>query len=198
VAILATESTITTMTPVESGWTLASGAPLTLGGVKSWVYVRFVLGGDPSTYTFTPNTTANWFSRGFSYSDAAAINATQFSTSGVTTTPSATGVTTTVDGCTIVATFFALGSHGTTTAASGFTNRFTDGDEAYMDMVQTSAGATGTVTPTFSDSDQWWMSVIALEPAGGGGDEQPIVKRLGGVPGMAGPKFYAGVGGGVW
>jgi hypothetical protein len=170
IAIMATESSITSVTPDQSGWTLATGAPLTISSVKSWTYIRFVAGGDPGTYTFTPNTTANWFSRGITWENASAINVTQFSTSGaVTTTPSATGVTTTVDGCTIIATFFAFGSHGSTTAASGFTNRFTDGDEAYMDMVQTTAGATGTVTPTFSDSDQWWMTVIALEPVVVGG-----------------------------
>jgi hypothetical protein len=42
------------------------------------------------------------------------------------------------------------------------------------------------------------VAIDDVEAGGGGGDEQPIVKRMGGVPGMPGPKFYGGVGGGVW
>jgi hypothetical protein len=178
IAIIAAQTAVATMTPGISGWTLANGAPGTLGGaVDSWTFYRIAEGGDPGTYTFTADIAADYFSRATAYQDAAAVNASAFSTSGVTTTPAATGVTTTVDGCTIVAIFFALGSHGTTTAASGFTNRYTDGDEAVMDMVQLSAGATGTVTPSFSDSDQWWMSVLALEPVTAGG--APYNNRVG-------------------
>ena len=53
------------------------------------------------------------------------------------------------------------------------------------------------ITPSVTGT----INTVSHPPAlsgGGGSDEQPLVKRFGGVPGLAGPKFYGGVGGGVW
>jgi len=166
IAVFASSTSSGNLTPDQSGWTVVSGAPGALGSKDGTYLVRTVAADDPSTYTFTLDVSGSWDARPIVYQDSSGVNATQFSTVTGTSTPAATGVTTSVDGCTIFAGYFALGGSGTATAASGFTMRITDGDEAYMDMVQTSAGATGTVTPSFTDPDDFWMATIALAPAG--------------------------------
>jgi hypothetical protein len=52
------------------------------------------------------------------------------------------------------------------------------------------------ITPTSTGT----INTVTGPTLGGGGGtiQQPTLKRMGGVPGMAGAKFYAGVGGGVW
>jgi hypothetical protein len=169
IAVFAAPTSSGTLTPDQSGWTTVTGAPGVLGSKNGWYLYRTVGAGDPATYTFTLTSSGGWDARPIVYQDASGVDAAQFSTSGLTTTPSATGVTTSVPGCTIFAGYFALGGSGTPTAASGYTLRIGDGDEAYMDKVQASAGATGTVTPSFSADDEFWMAVIALAPLASGG-----------------------------
>jgi hypothetical protein len=116
-----------------------------------------------------------------------------------------TSITTTVDNAWTVLLEGSYNGNPEPGAGTGSTKRTADASFGTWGLFD-SGGAISpagsysmTTTRTSATDREIGHIMVAINPPGGvGGGDQPIVKRMGGVPGMAGPKFYGGVGGGVW
>lgn len=154
-----------TITP-PSGFT-SCGTGVVTGGVKLQAFYKVASGSEPGTYTVGLS--------GSSYTDlimlrydgedsSGAFNAYQSSTSSSTTSHAATGITTAHDGALVLAAYSNISaSLGATTPPSGFTERIkTDNATVINELIQTSAGATGTLTETTVDTASLDMIVVSF------------------------------------
>jgi hypothetical protein len=176
VAIVNIDGTGTINTP--SGWTLISSATRSTI-LRVATFYKVAGGSEPASYTFD-----GWSS----VSSAAAVsaysgvdNAAPLDVNGVgngnSSTPTAPDVTTTADNCMVIG---LAGNdradRGPYTPPTGYTERcdqtgglFASGAHiSTADIIQATAGATGTAAFTLAvSSDHWVVHHIALAPASG-------------------------------
>lgn len=165
VAIGSTSVTATT----PSGWTAFTGNPAISGAATSYFYYRKIADADPATWNVTLSGSAAWGGKSALYilpDQTTPVDVTGVSTAGgSTSTPTATGVTTTVANCMVVVFFSADGAWGAQTPPTGTNERLDDGADAYIDdELFASSGATGNFQATMGSSSDGRMGVIAIRP----------------------------------
>lgn len=135
----------------------------------SWY--RICDGTEPASYSFTVTKPASATARSYSGANTTTpINAHGTPNKTATASATATSITTTTNGCEIVFFNGDATSGLTFTLPTGFANtasNTTGISSVSCDKSQTTAGATGTVTGTWSGANNNWSQLIALAPASG-------------------------------
>jgi type II secretory pathway pseudopilin PulG len=164
--------------PPPNDWHLVQGGGTNPGDNTPCFGVWYKIAGafEPPTYRFTCSNPQELYIAVLRYTGhdpTTPINASALANSGGSTTPTAPNVTTTVNGCRILRAFGADDDDTPYISPSGYIERFngvsgtgygTCGG-AGADMVQTSAGTTGTATFTQTASEEWMAVTVAIAPA---------------------------------
>lgn len=137
-------------------------------------YYRVCDGTEPGSYGFTVTKRAAAIAASYSGVDNTnPINAHGAPNKVSTATATATSVTTTVNGCELVFASTVGTANETFTYPTGFVDQVLETSAnnntlVFCDESQATAGATGTITGTWSAANNNWSQIIALAPASGG------------------------------
>ena len=182
-----TESASTAPT-TPTGFTLLGSKTSTLQSFRVDVYYRVADGTEGTTFSVTGGTGVGWLqlichviAGGATSSPVDASSSNANTTAG--TAVSVSGVTTTAVDELL---FFATDWNGSDSYSTptGFTQLLSDGvlGMALYSMVQSSSGATGTISSTLTASDSWIAWLVAVKPASGGTTVSSGVVDVGGGP----------------
>lgn len=162
-------STIT----APSGWTLVRDDSLDVGGggVQSAIYVKIADAGEPASYTWVSSQSARTGGGIAAYSGASGVTPVDVTAAqtGTSTTPTAPGVTTTVDE-TYLATFFVARQEPIVTLPGGMNDRW-NLDSAggagsvgvgASDEARPVAGPTGSRSATIATTFDWIGQSVAV------------------------------------
>lgn len=158
---------------VPSGWNLIRNEQFT-NGIQSALYVKVAQATEPASYTWTSNSSARSGGGIVAYSGAAVSPIdVQAGSTGVSTTPTAPSVTTTVNSGFLV-TFFVARQQSLASLPPGMTERWnlnTGGGAGSIgvgatDEPRPTAGATGTRAASIGSSFDWTGQSVAIKPAG--------------------------------
>lgn len=162
-------STIT----APSGWTLVRDDSLDVGGggVQSAIYVKIADAGEPASYTWVSSQSARTGGGIAAYSGASGVTPVDITAAqtGTSTTPTAPGVTTTVDE-TYLATFFVARQEPIVTLPGGMNDRWNldSGGGAgsvgvgASDEARPVAGPTGSRSATIATTFDWIGQSVAV------------------------------------
>lgn len=177
-----TNSPISWATRIPAGWAIAEENLATGGTFITHGAVAYKIAGasEPSTYAFSfdlqSGTGIIVAYQGVNTTTPINVSAKQENASSASSHP-IPSVTTTVNDCLVVACYQHRGNNGVPyTEPSGWTERVdykgatSNSNFGVADKVFTTSGATGTTNATGNVADETWVAVIALAPAGGGGD----------------------------
>lgn len=169
--ILVSVVSSSTVPATPSGLTLLDSAST---GPSYASYYRVCDGTEPASYGFTVTKRAAGISVTYSgVNTTTPINAHGAPNKTTTTSATATTITTTANGCRLIFASTIGTASETFTNPTGFANQVLETSSsnntlAFCDESQTTAGATGTITGTWSAANNNFSQLIALAPASGG------------------------------
>lgn len=140
-------------------------------------YYRVCDGTEPASYAFTVTKRAAGISASYSGVDnTSPINAHGAPNKTATVSATATTITTTANGCQLIFVSTIGTANETFTNPTGFANQLvktstSNNTLVFCDEAQATAGATGTVTGTWSAANNNFTQLIALKPAASAGPQ---------------------------
>ena len=184
-----TESASTAPT-TPTGFTYLGGKTSTLQSMRVDVYYRVADGTEGSTFSVTGGTGVGWMEiichtvAGGATSSPVDVSSSNANTTSGTAVTGTSVTTTAVDEILFYGIDWNGGSAPST--PTGYTSLLSDGVTGFSlsSLVQSSSGATGTISSTITSSDAWITWVVAIKPAGGGTVSSGTVNTGGGPHGL--------------